>query len=177
MRSSAGAWWLLLLLAVSLSLLSVGVEANTRPIANKVDVVTFENTAVAVQLSGFDPDGDTVTYAFVTNPSFGSASGFNSRQGTFTYTPTLNYYGADTITYVCSDGLLSSLFQIVRCCAVGGWPCECTAGHRGEGKGSNLPSSSSYVAPGLPRFRVQRSHCDTVCLVLCHCGGGRSTSP
>jgi len=49
-----------------------------------------------------DADGDTLTATVATGPSHGSLT--LDANGSFTYVPTENYYGADGFTYTVSDG-------------------------------------------------------------------------
>ena len=55
-----------------------------------------------------DPDGDATTYAQVSNPANGTAS--MNPDGTFTYTPNLNFNGVDSFDYEVTDadGLVST---------------------------------------------------------------------
>ncbi|MDP1834405.1 MAG: Ig-like domain-containing protein, partial [Chlamydiales bacterium] len=53
-----------------------------------------------------DVDGPAVAVSLVIGPTHGTLT-LNSN-GTFTYTPTLNYFGVDSFVYRLSDGLLSS---------------------------------------------------------------------
>jgi VCBS repeat-containing protein len=75
---------------------------NHAPSANDDALTTAEDTAVAGQVSGIDPDGDSLGYQLVTGPAHGSIV-FNGN-GTFTYTPTGNYNGTDSFTYKANDG-------------------------------------------------------------------------
>ncbi len=78
---------------------------NNAPVADAQSVSTSEDTAVAITLTGSDPDGDALTYAVVTLPAHGSLSGTAPN---LTYTPDPNYSGADGFTFTASDGLLTS---------------------------------------------------------------------
>jgi YD repeat-containing protein len=78
---------------------------NRPPTARDQRVDTDEDTAVNVRLEGEDPDADPVSYALVSNPSYGTLSGTAPE---LTYTPTLDFNGADSFTFVTSDGLLDS---------------------------------------------------------------------
>src|SRR2546425_6008437 len=55
-----------------------------------------------------DVDGDTLTYAIVTNGTKGTATITNAVTGAFTYTPNANANGADTITFKARDAALDS---------------------------------------------------------------------
>ncbi|HTO82192.1 MAG TPA: tandem-95 repeat protein, partial [Methylomirabilota bacterium] len=67
-------------------------------------VVTNEDVAVGgnVLANDTDVDGDALTATLVTGPGHGTLV-FNA-DGTFTYTPALNFNGADKFTYVANDG-------------------------------------------------------------------------
>ncbi len=53
-----------------------------------------------------DPDPASLSAVLESGPTFGTL-GLNS-DGTFTYTPSANFFGADTFTYRASDGVLES---------------------------------------------------------------------
>jgi VCBS repeat-containing protein len=82
---------------VSITVTSV----NQAPVANDVSASTPEATAKSITLSATDPDGDTLTYHAVAQPSHGSVTG--CADGTCTYTPDANYVGADSFTYQATD--------------------------------------------------------------------------
>ena len=69
---------------------------------------TTKNTAVviAVLSNDSDIDGDSLTPSIVTQPAFGSVT--VNANGTLTYSPTTDFLGTDSFTYLVSDGLLSS---------------------------------------------------------------------
>jgi hypothetical protein len=79
--------------------------ANTPPVADAKAVVTDEDVAVAITLTGSDADGDALTFAVATLPSNGSLSGTAPN---LTYTPDAGYNGSDSFTYTASDGTLDS---------------------------------------------------------------------
>ena len=76
---------------------------NTAPIAVEDTATTVEETAatIAVLTNDTDADGDTVTLVGVGVPAHGTA--VTNPNGTVTYTPALNYSGADTFTYTITD--------------------------------------------------------------------------
>ena len=53
-----------------------------------------------------DADGDALTAVVVSGPSHGTLT--LNANGSFTYTPTAGYYGADSFTYKANDGLADS---------------------------------------------------------------------
>ena len=54
-----------------------------------------------------DPDGNPITAVLVTGPTHSAAFQLNA-DGSFTYTPAANYFGADAFTYHAFDGTLPS---------------------------------------------------------------------
>lgn len=62
--------------------------------------------AAGVLTNDTDADGNTLTATTVTNPSHGTLA-LNSN-GSFTYTPTAGFTGADTFTYQANDGTTNS---------------------------------------------------------------------
>ncbi len=66
-------------------------------------VSTPANTTVSGALAASDSDGDSLTFAVVTNPSHGSVSITNPSTGAFSYYPPLNYTGSDSFTFHVTD--------------------------------------------------------------------------
>ena len=62
--------------------------------------------AKGVLANDTDADGDALTAALVSGPSHGTLT--LNANGSFTYTPTAGYYGADSFTYKANDGLADS---------------------------------------------------------------------
>ncbi|MDB3980458.1 Ig-like domain-containing protein, partial [Candidatus Marinimicrobia bacterium] len=83
------------------------VAVNDAPVANNVSATTDENRSiqVSIALNATDVDGDNLTYSIVSDVSNGSTSLSGS---TVTYTPTANYNGTDTFTYIANDGTVDS---------------------------------------------------------------------
>jgi Tol biopolymer transport system component len=76
-------------------------KADVAPTALPQAVVTPEDTALEITLSGTDPDGDALFYTAETSPSHGTISGFGA---TKTYVPEANYHGTDSFTFSVADG-------------------------------------------------------------------------
>lgn len=74
---------------------------NDTPVADEIQLITTENTFVSMLLNGSDIDGDMLSYHIVTQPIHGQLAGTGKN---LTYTPTLDYYGIDSFTYVVNDG-------------------------------------------------------------------------
>ncbi len=83
---------------------SITIE-NGLPTATAQSVSTNENTAFGVTLTGSDPNGDTLTFAVVTGPSNGTLTGTAPN---VTYTPNVNFDGADSFTFTVNDGSATS---------------------------------------------------------------------
>ena len=80
---------------------------NDKPIAADDAYQTAEDSPLAVAAPGVlgndtDVDGDTLVASLVAGPTHGQLQ-FGA-DGTFTYTPVANYFGADSFTYRVNDG-------------------------------------------------------------------------
>ena len=86
---------------VSITVTSV----NDAPVANDQSITTSEDTAINITLDASDVDGDPLTATIVSGPTHGTVtiSGL-----VVTYTPALNYHGADSFTYTVNDGTADS---------------------------------------------------------------------
>src|SRR5882724_8308630 len=70
-----------------------------------------KNSSLTVNAPGVlsndpDPDGDTLTAVLVATAAHGSLT--LNANGSFTYTPVSNYFGADSFTYRANDGVANS---------------------------------------------------------------------
>ena len=94
-------------IATSLSPFAIVEPANQPPaIAPSLNWALPEDTPDYRLLVGSDPDGDPLTFSIVTPPQHGTLD--TSQLPKVTYTPDLNYNGADSFTYVASDGQATS---------------------------------------------------------------------
>ncbi|MFM9975884.1 MAG: tandem-95 repeat protein, partial [Beijerinckiaceae bacterium] len=75
---------------------------NDAPTAVSPAIVTNEDTAFIGSVTAADIDGDALSYATNTAPAHGTL--VVRADGTYTYTPTLNYNGADSFSITVSDG-------------------------------------------------------------------------
>lgn len=78
------------------------ISVNTPPVAADQTLVVDEDTMWAEQASATDADSDPLTYALGTAPAHGAVT--LNADGTFIYTPALNYNGPDSFTFTVSDG-------------------------------------------------------------------------
>lgn len=78
---------------------------NQAPIADPQSLSTPEDTPHYIILTGSDPDTDPLTFTVVSFPTHGILGGVAPN---LTYTPTLNYNGADNFTFLVNDGHVNS---------------------------------------------------------------------
>ena len=93
----------------NLAVVSLTVRpVNDAPVAVDDLASTLEDTAVVLNLVGNDSDVDSNTLSVVslTTPLHGSV--VLNADGTVTYTPDANYFGADSFTYKANDGQVDS---------------------------------------------------------------------
>jgi hypothetical protein len=84
--------------------ITVTTRRNRPPAPSADPIQTMINTPGSTRVLPNDPDvEDTHTYAIVTAPTNGTAT--VSTAGSVTYTPNLNYAGADSLTVSVSDGV------------------------------------------------------------------------
>ncbi len=86
---------------------TVSLTVVGKPTANNQSVSTNQNTAVAVTLTGSDPNSPpkSLTYTVASQPTHGSLTGTAPN---LTYTPTAGYQGSDSFTFTDSNGINSS---------------------------------------------------------------------
>jgi alpha-tubulin suppressor-like RCC1 family protein len=125
---------------------------NQPPIANPDYYTTTQNAALHIPAPGvlandIDPDGDALTLAEVRIPDHGDVAA--NLDGSFTYTPAVNYVGRDCFRYIVSDGRGSTAtnFAYISVTAVAGSALAWGSGHWGElGNGTfGGPSGASAV--------------------------------
>ena len=82
-------------------------DVNDAPVASGDVAATLEDISVTVDVLGNDSDvdGDVLSAVLETGPASGSVD--LSSDGSFTYTPSTNFYGEDSFSYTVSDGVLS----------------------------------------------------------------------
>jgi type IV pilus assembly protein PilY1 len=79
---------------------------NDAPVADPQTLVTDEDTVLGGAVSGTDVEGDTLTYAVLTAPASGVLA--LNPDGSFTYTPNLNFNGSDSFEFFANDGAINS---------------------------------------------------------------------
>ena len=74
---------------------------NDPPLGDDQSVTTAEDSPIAINLTGSDVDGDTLSFSVVGAPVNGTLTG----SGDFViYSPGLNYNGPDSFTFLVNDG-------------------------------------------------------------------------
>lgn len=71
------------------------------PLAYDQSLSTDEDQTLSLTLTGFDGNGDPLTFTITGEPAHGARSGLAPN---LTYTPAENYYGPDSITFRVNDG-------------------------------------------------------------------------
>src|SRR5207253_5904173 len=83
---------------------NIALNFADRPIANTQAISAPAGTPVSVLLTADDPRGLALTFCITSGPSHGSLAGSLPN---LTYTPAADFSGADSVTFVASDGLLT----------------------------------------------------------------------
>ena len=86
---------------------AVNPDGSTTADANSVGAGNYahtidEDTSVSGQVRATDVDGDTLTYAQASNPANGTV--VVNADGSYLYTPNLNFNGTDSFTVLVADG-------------------------------------------------------------------------
>src|SRR5207245_79990 len=87
---------------------TVTIQNNQAPTADSKTLSANEDTPLAITLTGSDPDGNALTFTVITPPAHGTLGSIGTVSCTgnpsncsenITYTPFLNYNGADSFAY------------------------------------------------------------------------------
>jgi Bacterial Ig domain/Immunoglobulin I-set domain/Immunoglobulin domain len=92
---------------VSITILPI----NDSPVAYGQTVTARRQQSTTISLNGYDVDGDTLAYSVIDLPLHGTLSGSGSIRS---YLPAPAYSGADSFTFVVSDGVLISAVATVN---------------------------------------------------------------
>ena len=84
---------------------SIPVVTNQPPVSLPASSSVAEDSFLNLVLQGTDPDGNALHYSVVSAPAKGTLSGTPPN---LTYTPTANYNGTDSFTFLVGDGALNS---------------------------------------------------------------------
>ncbi len=86
------------------------LPTNTAPVADSLFLTATQESALAVNLSAVDGDGDELTYTVVSSPTHGTLLGTASD---WVYTPAANFSGVDSLSFKVSDGQVDSALATV----------------------------------------------------------------
>ena len=75
------------------------------PVATALSATVAEDTAIAIDLLGSDPDADVLTYTVITQPQHGTLTGIAP---SLIYTPAGDFNGIDSFIYIVNDGTTDS---------------------------------------------------------------------
>ena len=83
-------------------------KVNASPTLSGIPVIslnmeTYRGIAAKGILCGYDPEGDELTYEIVSYPQNGYITMADKNSGEYVYTPTSDYTGQDSFTYVIKD--------------------------------------------------------------------------
>jgi MYXO-CTERM domain-containing protein len=78
---------------------------NDPPVVQAQGLTLAEDASASITLAGTDIDGDTLTYAILTQPAHGTLAGGGVN---LTYTPAADYNGPDGFTFKANDGTVDS---------------------------------------------------------------------
>ncbi|WP_372806016.1 Ig-like domain-containing protein [Pontiella sp.] len=85
---------------------SLNALGNAAPIADSQQVKVYPDTAWDITLTGFDPEGGSLSYTIVDHPTNGTLD--VSSIPNVIYTPNAGFEGADGFTFIVNDGGLDS---------------------------------------------------------------------
>jgi autotransporter-associated beta strand protein len=85
--------------------LTIDAAGNDAPVAQSQTVGTPVNTPINMVLRATDPESDPLAFTIVTAPLHGTLTGSGSNR---LYTPSNNFTGSDTFTFIADDGSLNS---------------------------------------------------------------------
>lgn len=122
---------------------------NDPPLATPQSISLNINTAKAITLVATDVEGSAMSYAIVASPTHGALSGTAPN---LTYTPALNYSGADSFTFKANDGTIDSAAATVSITVISSgfiWN-SAVSGNWSDGTkwtaGSGSPASAGAVS-------------------------------
>ena len=87
--------------------------AGQPPVAGSQDLTTPEDTALAITLTGNDPEGAALTYTLLSPPTHGTLALQPSTLNQFIYIPNINFNGLDSFTFKVNDGQADSTAALI----------------------------------------------------------------
>ncbi|WP_160675333.1 Ig-like domain-containing protein [Clostridium sp. C8-1-8] len=95
-----------------ISTATVSVDVNATPIVGNYEEKTDYNKSVSDKVVASDADGDVLTYSKAGDPSHGTVT--VNKDGTWVYTPSKDFSGADSFTVKVEDGKGVSTISTVK---------------------------------------------------------------
>lgn len=91
-------------------------RGNAVPVAHNLSGTIDEDTTATVVLTGFDADGDPLTFSLVAGPvhGIGAITPGSPTSATLIYTPSPNFNGSDSFTFKTNDGRADSATATVQ---------------------------------------------------------------
>lgn len=93
---------LVLLIGCFAGISTAAYAESSAPVAENLELSTYQNVSVGGSLSAYDPEGGSLEYTITTEPVKGSIK--LESDGTFVYTPRENKRGRDYFGYKATDG-------------------------------------------------------------------------
>jgi hypothetical protein len=122
-------------------------DVNDPPVCVDGAGETAEGVVLAGAVSCTDPDGDALAYTVDAGPAHGSLSTI-AGDGSFTYTPVAGYDGADSFTFVATDGTAESAVATFAVTVVDvNGPPVCTDGRATTTAGAAVSGAVSCTDP------------------------------
>ncbi len=154
-------------IAVSITVNSV----NDAPVGNSQSVSLDEDASAAITLTGSDQEGSPLTFSVTIQPQNGILSGTAPN---LTYTPSPNYNGSDSFTFVANDGALDSAPVVVSISiaplpdnSFGEWLAGFSlgGGPNSDPDRDTINNALEYVIGGNPANRADQNLLPTISLV------------
>lgn len=131
------------------------VRINRPPTADPQSITTPEDTAVALTLTGSDPDNDPLSFTVTSAPMHGTLSGTAPN---LVYTPEPNFDGTDSFAFVVNDGTADSAPATVTIeVEAADLSVTLLAPNGGERVFVNVPYEIRWTANDATRFDVALS--------------------
>ncbi len=87
---------------------------NTAPVVQNQTILINEDTEANIYLLASDAESQPITYSIINQPLYGSLTALLTEgEGAYRYIPNPNFSGTDSITYIASDGQLSSALSTI----------------------------------------------------------------
>jgi uncharacterized protein (TIGR03437 family) len=90
---------------------TISLIVRIPPVAQSQMITIDEDKVTPIQLNGIDTDGQTLVYEIKDGVKHGQLTG---KAPNLIYTPTLNYFGPDSFTFVVDNGLIESALATVQ---------------------------------------------------------------